>query len=317
MKIKSLENTDFDIIYQAFSQAFADYEIQMNADELKKMLQRRGFNPALSFAAFEEEKIISFTLNGVGNFNGDTMAYDTGTGTLKEYRGKGLATEVFEYSLPYLRKANINHYLLEVLQHNAKAFSVYRSLGFEITREFNYFVWKNEEFNYDIKNIEIPCAIERIDIEKYLHVSDFWDYYPSWQNSFESIRRTKNDFISLGAFVEQKLVGYCIFEPDSGDITQIAVDKSFRRKGVASLLLLEVSKLNKNIKTKLINSEVSCSSIVNFLKSKNVNIVGKQFEMIKNIMKKAVPESGKLRRLAQLISTTTIRPILEMVKLRK
>jgi ribosomal protein S18 acetylase RimI-like enzyme len=209
------------------------------------------------------------------------MAYDTGTGTLKEHRGKGLATKVFEYSLPFLKKANINHYLLEVLQHNTKAVSVYRNLGFETTREFNYFVWKNEEIKNDIKNIEINCSIEKIEIEEHLYVSDFWDFYPSWQNSFESIQRTKEDFINLGAFVDEKLVGYCVFEPNSGDITQIAVDKPFRRKGIASKLLHEISKLNKNAKTKLVNSDVSCSSIVDFLKAKNIDVSGKQYEMMK------------------------------------
>jgi ribosomal protein S18 acetylase RimI-like enzyme len=283
MEIRSLENTDFETIFKAFSQAFADYEIQITADELKVMLIRRGFNPNLSFAAFEKEKIITFTLNGVGNFNGNKMAYDTGTGTLKEYRGQGFAKKIFEYSLPYLKKANINHYLLEVLQHNTKAISVYQSLGFETTREFNYFIWKNEEINNDIKNIKIPCSIEKIDIEKHLYISEFWDFLPSWQNSFESIQRLSTDFISLGAFVEQKLVGYCIFEPHSGDITQIAVAKLFRRNGIASILLHEVSKLNKNEKTKLVNSEVSCSSMVDFFKSKNIEICGKQFEMIKKI----------------------------------
>ncbi|MDR2970896.1 MAG: GNAT family N-acetyltransferase [Bacteroidales bacterium] len=283
MEIKSLENIDFETIYNAFGQAFADYEINITAEELKIMLKRRGYNPEFSFAAFEEDKIVAFTLSGVGNFNGHKMAYDTGTGTLKEYRGKGFATKVFEYSLPFLREANIHHYLLEVLQHNTKAVSVYRNLGFEITREFNYFIWENKEFNNHLKNIETPCSIKKIDIENYLYVSDFWDFYPSWQNSFESIRRASEDFISLGAFFEQKLVGYCVFEPNSGDITQIAVDKPFRRKGIASFLLHEVSKLSKNSKTKLLNTEITCSSIVSFLKSKNVEISGKQFEMVKKI----------------------------------
>ena len=281
MEIKSLENVAFETLYKAFSQAFSDYEVQNNAEELKTLLKRRGFNPAFSFAAFEEEKIVAFTLNGVGDFNGRKTAYDTGTGTLREHRGKGLATKVFEYSLPYLKKANINQYLLEVLQHNTKAVSVYRNIGFETTREFNYFVWKNEEFKNDIKKCNTLFPIERIDIEKHLYVSDFWDFKPSWQNSFESIQRTKDDFITLGAFMDKKLVGYCVFEPNSGDVTQIAVEKPFRRKGVGSLLLHEVCKFNKNTKTKLVNSETDCGSIVEFLKSKNVEISGKQFEMIK------------------------------------
>jgi len=283
MEIKSLEKTNFETIAKASIQAFADYEIQLNAEELGIMWKRRGFNPDLSFAAFEGENIVAYTLNGIGYFNGIKMAYDTGTGTLKEYRRQGLATKIFEYSIPHLKAANINHYLLEVLQYNTKAVSVYRKIGFEITREFNYFIWKNEELKNEIKKIEIPCSIEKIEIEKHPFVSDFWDFYPSWQNSFESIQRTREDFIALGAFAEGKLTGYCVFEPVSGDITQIAVDKPYRRKGIASLLLHEAGKLNKNAKMKLVNADISCSSIVEFLKVKNIEISGKQFEMIKEI----------------------------------
>ena len=283
MEIKSLGKTDFETIFKAFNQAFADYEIQLNREQLKTMWKRRGFNPDLSFAAFEGNDIVAFTLNGVGNFNGKKMAYDTGTGTLKEYRGKGLATQIFDFSIPYLKEANISHYLLEVLQHNTKAVSVYRNIGFEVTREFNYFVWKNEALENELKNVDNLYSIEQIDIEKYASVANFWDFYPSWQNSFEAIQRTREDFMSLGAFVDKKLVGYCVFEPNSGDITQIAVDKPFRRKGIASFLLYEISKLNKIAETKLINTDISCTSIDYFLKAKNIKISGKQFEMIKEI----------------------------------
>ena len=283
MEIKSLGKTDFATIIKAFSQAFADYDIQLNADELQTMWKRRGFNPDLSFAAFEGNEIVAFTLNGVGSFNGEKMAYDTGTGTLKEYRGKGLATQIFAYSIPYLKEANISHYLLEVLQHNTKAVSVYQNIGFEVKREFNYFVWKNEEINHAPKDIEIPYLIENIEIENYHSVSDFWDFSPSWQNSFESIQRAKEDFISLGLFIGDKLAGYCVFEPNSGDITQIAVDKPFRRKGVASLLLYKMQKINKISKMKLINADTSCNSMVDFLHAKNIEVSGKQFEMMKKI----------------------------------
>jgi ribosomal protein S18 acetylase RimI-like enzyme len=182
-----------------------------------------------------------------------------------------------------LKAANISHYLLEVLQHNERAVSVYRKIGFEVTREFYYFRWKNEDLKNEIKKIEIPCTIAEIEIEKYASVSDFWDFYPSWQNSFESIERTSGDFISLGAFSENKLIGYCVFEPVSGDITQIAVAKPHRRKGIASLLLREMSKLNKNAQMKLVNTDISCNSVVEFLKAKNIEIVGKQFEMVKEL----------------------------------
>jgi ribosomal protein S18 acetylase RimI-like enzyme len=282
-KIKSLGKTDIGIIYKAFNQAFADYEIQITQEQFHAMAKRRGFNPDLSFAAFTGNEIVSFTLNGIGNFNNIPTAYDTGTGTLKEYSGKGLATKVFEHSIPYLREANIKQYLLEVLQHNTKAVSVYRNLGFEVSREFYYFILKNEEINIDFKTIDNLYTIQRIDFEKFNTITDFWDFYPSWQNSFESITRSSEDFICFGVFENGKLLGYCIFEPTSGDITQIAVDKQYRRKGVATILLREIIKLNKNDKIKIVNTDISCDSITNFLKAKNINISGKQYEMIKKI----------------------------------
>jgi len=283
MQLKSLAKTDVGTMYKAFNRAFADYEMQLNEAQLQTMLKRRGFNPDLSFAAFDNGEIVSFTLNGIGNFNGMPTAYDTGTGTLKAHRGKGLATQIFEYSIPYLKDAGIKQYLLEVLQHNTKAVSVYRNLGFETVREFNYFVQKNEDIHLEITNIDIKYSIQQIDTERFNAISDFWDFYPSWQNSFESIQRTKEDFVSLGVFIENKLVGYCVFEPVSGDITQIAVDKPFRRKGIASLLFREIIELNKNEVIKIVNTDISCRSTTDFLKGKNIAVTGKQFEMIKKL----------------------------------
>lgn len=281
MEIRPLGKTSFDTIYEAFDQAFADYEIQQSRKQLQAMLKRRGFNPDLSFAVFDGNRIIAFTLNGTGNFNGLSTAYDTGTGTLKEYRGVGLATQIFEYSIPYLKEKGIRQYLLEVLQHNTKAVSIYRNLGFKVVRDFNYFIHKSDDVNKAITKTDIPCSIERIDNEKLYFMTDFWDFYPSWQNNFESIKRTPGSFVGLGAFIEKKCVGYCVFEPASGDITQIAVDKQYRRKGIASLLFSEITGLNKNDVIKVINTDVLCSSITGFLQAKNMNIKGRQFEMIK------------------------------------
>lgn len=280
MEIKSLEKTEFETIFKAFSQAFADYEIQWNKAQFKTMLNRRGFVPELSFAAFDEnDEISAFTLNGLGRFNGKLTAYDTGTGTLKDYRGRGLATEIFETSLPYLRENKIEQYLLEVLQHNTKAVSIYKKLGFETTREFNYFMQKSENIDSRIENPEYSVKqMNTIDFES---ISNFWDFYPSWQNSIEAIKRASEDFIFLGVFNEKKLIGYCVFEPASGDITQIAVEKQNRRMGIATLLLNEAIKYNKTDTVKIVNTDILCVSITEFLKAKNIEPKRKQFEMIK------------------------------------
>lgn len=281
--IKSFEKISFDSLFEAFSEAFCDYELQLSKDELQTMLNRRGFVPELSFGAFEGDKIIAFTFNGIGMFNGTKTAYDTGTGTLKEYRGQGLATKIFTYSIPYLKQANISQYLLEVLQHNTKAVSVYQKIGFNISREFNYFIQNNEDIRISDKVIPQNYHIQRIDLSRNKTMMEFWDFSPSWQNSFEAISRKQEDYNIIGTFNDQKLIGYCIFEPNSGDITQIAVSKEHRRKGIASALLKEALKSNRHSSVKAINANVECESITQFLQSNSIQLKGKQFEMIKQL----------------------------------
>lgn len=283
MEMKSLNNICLDELFQAFEQAFADYEVQLNKIELLTMLKRRGFESKASFGAFDGNKIVSFTCNGIGNFYGIPTAYDTGTGTLKDYQGKGLATQVFKYSIPHLKALGIKEYLLEVLQHNTGALSVYRKLGFEVTREFYYFKLKNDQISKTIRTLDFPYTLKPIKIDEYNSISNFWDFKPSWQNSIEAIERSLEDFICLGIFSESKLIGYSIFEPVSGDVTQIAVDKQFRRRGIGSLLFQKMLESNKHSSIKIINTDIECHSITAFLQSKNIEPAGKQFEMIKRL----------------------------------
>lgn len=283
MEIKSLASTNFDVVVNAFEKAFSDYDVKFSADEVKSLCIRRGYVPELSFAAFDREEIAAFTLNGVGQYNDVHTAYDTGTGTLKEYRGQGLATRIFEYSVPFLRKAGIERYLLEVLQHNEKAVSVYHKIGFKITREFNFFVWPNDLISTGMNVVKSGYELREFHLNEYPQLFHFRDFKPSWQNTLESINRARELFINLGAFSGHQLIGYCILEPLSGDITQLAVDKNHRRKGVGTMLLQQAALMNQNTKMKMINVDAECKPVEHFLASKNIGISGKQFEMMMSL----------------------------------
>jgi len=95
-KIESLKGRTFNTLFESFKDAFEDYEMQLDKEELERMLIRRGFVPELSFGAFVGDKLVAFTFNGIGKFGGVKTAYDTGTGTMKDHRSKGLATQIFE-----------------------------------------------------------------------------------------------------------------------------------------------------------------------------------------------------------------------------
>ena len=107
------------------------------------------------------------------------------------------------------------------------------------------------------------------------------DFHPSWQNSFESVERVMDKFICLGTYLGNRLAGYCVFEPASGDVTQLAVEPMHRRKGIATALLREALKQNKHSAVKVINTDTTCMNITDFLKARNIQQKGKQFEMIK------------------------------------
>jgi ribosomal protein S18 acetylase RimI-like enzyme len=281
--INNLSNVTYEQLFDAFKEAFREYEIQLNYSEFVTMINRRGYDPGLSFAAFNNSSIVAFTLNGIGWFNNIKTAYDTGTGTVEEFRGKGLATKIFEHSIPYLKEAGIEQYLLEVLQHNSGAISVYKKLGFEVTREFNYFVQDCANINLYNKavpdNLSIkPCAIGTV-----MSCPEFCDFTPSWQNNFDAINRDTDSFMVNGAYLDDTLVGYSVFEPISGDITQIAVSSNKRRSGIGSALLSEIIKANKHTGIKLINSDVSSESVSEFMHKNGIELSGKQFEMIKTL----------------------------------
>ncbi|MDE7069862.1 MAG: GNAT family N-acetyltransferase [Alistipes sp.] len=284
MTIKSLENCPFDTLFEAFSAAFSDYNRQWDAAQLRAMLARRGFDPALSFAAYDDtSRIAAFTLNGIGSFNGRRTAYDTGTGTRQAYRGRGLAAEIFRHALPRLARYGIRQYLLEVLQENKAAVSVYRGLGFEVSREFDYFVRPNSEITGCDLPRTSPFRLVPTAAAPDGELLPFGDFRPSWQNSAESILRAAKQIAGYDLRCGERTIGRIFFEPASGDIAWIAVDREFRRQGAATLLLQAAAGAIRSDSIRVVNTECSCDSIREFLKSNGFIHSGKQFEMILGI----------------------------------
>lgn len=281
MEIRNLEHIDFDTLFRGFERAFADYQIHFDKEEVRSMLKRRGYNPRLSFAAFDDEEIAAFTLNGIGTFGGIATAYDTGTGTVKEYRGRGLAGKIFEFSVPFLKEAGIRQYLLEVLQDNEKAISVYRKMKFEVTREFDCFRQSIRDIDVSPYPIDIQCCdIKPIDPVEACRLQSFCDFLPSWQNSTDSIERGKDGLTGLAAIAEGSPIGYCIFDPETGDLTRIAVREDFRRKGIGSRLLQEAAAGMNTDFIKVLNVSPDCHTLTEFLKKSNIPLASRQFEMI-------------------------------------
>ena len=163
--IHSLESVSFKDLYAAFSSAFKDYDFSLNADELRRMLDRRGYNPQLSFGVFFEGRLISFVFNGTGMYNNILTAYDTGTGTVPSFRGLHLTQKIFTFSLELICQQGVRQYVLEVLQHNHKAIKIYRKLGFETQRNFNYYSAKLSDIVPVLQVNHTACRILPSDLK--------------------------------------------------------------------------------------------------------------------------------------------------------
>ena len=282
INIKQLTNIPIEIIHQAFSKAFADYEepFDMTVHQLQYMIERRGFNPELSFGAFDNDELVGFTLNGIGMWNDELTAYDTGTGIVKAYRKQGIATQIFDESLPILKEHGIKQYLLEVIKTNTKAFDLYKKAGFEVLREFDYFVSPIELLNINFNQKTHHFKIEQMNEPQWELFSTFWDFYPSWQNSKDSVIKKLDSFKLSEIFDAEKIVGYGIIESHTGDIPQFAIATNYRRKGLGTALFKTFCDNTKSGILKIINTDIKDKGTKTFLENLGFKAGFGQFEML-------------------------------------
>lgn len=286
MEIRSLEKTTLEQLLNAWALAFQDYPYQWTADELMRMLIRRGYVASLSYGAFDGDRLVAFTLNGLGDYNNILTAYDTGTGTIPEYRNRGLAAQIFKAAAETLKEAGARQYILEVLSENAAAISVYSKLGFTVCRSFNYMIQQASKIKFLDSGPEDNISIEVIEwhnehIADYLsHMTACCDFSPSWQNTFDAILRSSGGFVLLGAFQNAALVGYAVVNGSAGDIAQLAVDRAHRRKGIGSRLFKKACAYCAANRIQVINTDARGTAITAFLAAHNMPVTGAQYEMV-------------------------------------
>src|SRR5690606_28576192 len=96
MEIRTLSDLPMESLHRAREEAFRDYPRSWDRPAFERMLQRRGYTPALSLGAFDGGRMAAFVLNGTGSYKGVRAAYDTGTGTIPGYRGRGLTSRLLD-----------------------------------------------------------------------------------------------------------------------------------------------------------------------------------------------------------------------------
>ena len=292
---KSLENISELEILETHNSAFSDYEVQMNwtLQQFQNINKQRGVRYDLSIGAFDDDKLVGFIINGAGDWNNKLTVYDCGTGIIKDYRHKGIGTEILKRLITLLREADISQYLLEVIKTNKNAHQLYSKQGFEIVREFDCAVGeisvikeKIEERKEDLQviNNDKNFEINETNQPNWDIFKTFWDKIPSWQNSIESIERNRDVLTILVVNYKTTPVGYAVFDPRVGGIAQLAIHPEYRRRKLGMALLNRIiESCPTATRLSIINIDKGLSSFIGFYESLGLKIFVEQYEMMKMI----------------------------------
>lgn len=279
----TFENMDIKNLHNTFLDAFSDYQVKMDLPLLKfqQMLLRRGYIPKASIGAFNNNILVGFVLNAIRQWNGKSTAYDTGTGVVKSHRTNGITTNMFLNGKQLLKEIGVEQYLLEVIQSNTSAVSLYEKQGFEIIRDFECYILDKNNFTsmptYEVEHIN------SINENCFQELTNFLDFKPSWQNSIDSINAVSDNFLYSIVKMDDIIVGYGIIDKNTGDIPQIAVCKNYRCQGIGRTILADLLNSTKSCSISVLNVDSQCDSMKDFLVNLGFKQHVKQYEMVLKI----------------------------------
>lgn len=263
-------------ILEVFNKSFSDYfvPLRLTEEQLASKMISDNTDLKLSVGVFENQELIAFILHGFDRINNENVVYNGGTGVLPEKRGSGLTKEMYLYILPLLEKLSVDKVILEVITQNTKAIKSYKNSGFKISRELACFKgnFRCQKFNEEVK-------IKELLNYQWEQMESFWDIKPTWQNSKKAINRLKSEKLSLGAYFKNELIGYVIYNLNSKRIQQIAVNNKFRKKGIGSRLIAELTKRCGDSFFTIINVDKMGEHIIRFFNSMGFENYLEQLEM--------------------------------------
>jgi len=270
-------------LHPTFAAAFADYAVDMSymtRERLSARAVKNGVDLDISVGAYDGDRMVGFTLIGLGSRDGAPAAFDAGTGIVAGFRGQGLARRMMEHAVPALRRRGVTLFLLEVLAENEPAIRAYRKAGFEVTRMLRCYqagLPRPAGANGPGPGADVRPG-DRSVVDAFRGEAD---WTPSWENGFAAIERIPDELVVLVAHRGGRRAGVIVYSPMFNWVMSLIVRRSDRRHGVASALVRAlIDRLPPGLASlKLLNVDSSDTGMTALLERLGFDHTLDQYEM--------------------------------------
>lgn len=231
-------------MHRSFTEAFEDYAVNFELSYhqfANRLLRKLNIEFDYSMGAFSGDKLVGFLFHTINTYDRKMMAYNGGTGIIPGHRGYGLTKKMYEILIPSIATSGAQAIVLEVLKTNKIAIKTYRQIGFEKIRIFESFRLINEVEMKETRDLSI---LKSVDLKA--EYETFGNQSVSFGDTFDQLQYNLENERILEAWISNEPVGYIIFQPSLGRISQFAVQKQFRRKGIGTNLIREAQ--NESLK---------------------------------------------------------------------
>ena len=127
----------FHKLYGTFIEAFSDYVIPfaLTETQFRSHLNSTAVDLTRTVGCFENGRIVGFSLNGFGLWEGKQTVYDAGTGVIPAFRRRGMSEAMFEMMLPIFKENGVAAISLGGCNDKYGAISLYEKFDFQAVRD--------------------------------------------------------------------------------------------------------------------------------------------------------------------------------------
>ena len=273
---KTFEMKDLQNLYGTFVESFSGNSVTFRpstAQFERRILHKLKISPEISSLMLHGSDIVGFVLHTLGNYENKLTAYNGGTGLMPEHRGYKRSYLFYERLIPTIQASGASRILLEVISTNDAAIRLYDSVGFTKRKVVKGFKL-NDQMEDNSPDVVLK-AVKAYDLK----FETYWDYSPTFLDSTTQLKNNIENEVILEAYINKLSVGYVIFQPAIGRISQFGVAPQWRNQGIGSALIYGVQTRSYQKKLTIMNVPESQTDTIEALMALGFENEVDQFEM--------------------------------------